>query len=58
MKTITNTSMQGWSLPVRTPEGVKSHYLSPRSSVKVPDSYLTDHIKRFAQRQLITIQNA
>jgi len=58
MKIVTNTSMQSWSLPLRTPEGIKSHYLAPNSSVKIPDSYVTDHMQRFAQRQLISIKNA
>ena len=58
MKQIMNTSLQSWSLPLRTPQGVKSFYLMPRQAIKVPASYLTDHVLRFEQRKLITIRNA
>jgi hypothetical protein len=58
MKIITNRSLQAWSLPLRTPAGVKMHYLTPRDSVQVPASYITDHVLRFQERRLITIKNA
>lgn len=58
MKIITNRSLQSWSLPLRTEKGVEDVYLSPRQSIKVPDTYITDHVIRFQERRLITIQNA
>jgi len=58
MKVITNTSLQSWSLPFRTPNGIENHYLPPRQTIKVPASYLTDHVIRYQQRNLITIKNA
>jgi len=57
MKQIVNTSLQSWSLPLRTPQGVKHYYLMPKKSVKVPASYITDHVLRFQQRNLIAIRN-
>ena len=57
MKSITNTSLQSWSLPFRTPEGVKTFYLTPKQTIKVPASYLTDDVIRYQQRNLITIKN-
>ena len=58
MKQITNTSLQSWSLPFRTPQGVKSYYLMPKQVIKVPASYITDHVMRFEKRKLIAIRNA
>jgi len=57
MKSITNTSLQSWSLPMRTPEGIKTFYLTPRQTVKVPASYLTEDVVRYQQRNLIKIQD-
>jgi hypothetical protein len=58
MKIITNTSLQSWNLPLRTPEGIRHHYLTPGSSIQVPASYLTEYIARYQQRQLISVMNA
>ena len=58
MKQITNTSLQSWNLYFQTEDGVKSFYLAPKQSVKVPASYITDDVIRYQQRNLIAIKNA
>lgn len=58
MKQITNVSLQSWSLPLKTPNGVEDFYLSPRQTITVPASYITDHVIRYQQRNLISIKNA
>lgn len=58
MKIIMNTSLQSWSLPLRTKTGVESYYLKPSESVQVPASYITENVIRFQKRNLITIKNA
>ena len=58
MKQITNTSLQSWSLPFQTPVGVQQFYITPKQSVKVPASYITEDVIRYQQRNLITIKNA
>ena len=58
MKSVTNTSLQSWSLPFRTEKGVKDFYLTPKQTIKVPASYITDHVIRFQKRNLISIKNA
>jgi len=58
MKIIMNTSLQSWSLPLRTGAGVKSYYLKPSESIQVPASYITEDVIRYQQRSLITIRNA
>jgi len=57
MKQVTNTSLQSWSLPFTTPEGVKSIYLTPKQSVTVPSAWITEYIIRYQQRSLISIKN-
>ena len=42
---------------MRTPEGIKTFYLTPRQTVKVPASYLTEDVFRYQQRNLIKIQD-
>ena len=58
MKQITNTSLQSWSLYFRTEKGVKSFYITPKQTIKVPASYITDHVIRFQLRNLIAIRDA
>ena len=58
MKIITNTSLQSWSLPFKTPLGLKSYYLQPNESIQVPTSYITEDLIRYQQRQLIALRNA
>lgn len=58
MKIITNTSLQSWSIPLRTPKGIKHFYLTPNTSIQVPASYLTEYVDRYQQRRLIVVNNA
>lgn len=56
MKVITNVSIQGWSLPLRTSTGVEMHYLAPKRRIQVQDSAITEHLLRYQKRRLITIR--
>jgi len=58
MKSITNTSLQSWSLPLSTPKGIQNFYLTPKQTIKVPASYITDHVMRFQSRNLVAIRDA
>jgi len=58
MKKITNVSLQAWSLPLSTENGIEDVYLQPKQTIKVPASYLTDYCFRYQDRKLITIKNA
>jgi len=57
MKIITNTSLQSWSLPLTTEKGVRSYFLQPRRTIKVPASYISDYVLRYHQRNLIAIRS-
>ena len=58
MKRITNTSLQSWNLYFQTEEGIKSFFLTPKQTVTVPASYVTEDVIRYQQRNLISIRNA
>ena len=58
MKLITNTSLQSWSFPLFTEKGMRDFYLTPKQTIKVPASYVTDHVIRFQKRNLLSIRNA
>jgi hypothetical protein len=57
MKSVTNTSLQSWSIPFTTPQGVEEIYLSPRQTIKVPASYINEYVIRYQTRNLISIRN-
>ena len=57
MKIITNTSLQSWSLPFKTPLGLKSYYLQPNETIQVPTSYITEDVIRYQERNLIKIKS-
>ena len=58
MKLVTNTSLQSWSIPFFTEKGLRDIYLTPKQTIKVPASYITEHAIRFQTRKLISIKNA
>jgi hypothetical protein len=58
MKKITNVSLQSWSIPVRTRNGMEDRYLEPKQTIVVPASYVTETAIRYQERQLIAIKNA
>lgn len=58
MKSITNVSLQAWSIPMRTSSGLEDRYLEPRQTIVVPASYITETAIRYQDRQLIAIKNA
>ena len=58
MKQITNTSLQSWNLYLQTEEGAKSFFLTPKQTIQVPASYITEDGIRYQQRNLISIRNA
>ena len=39
MKIVKNVSMQGFSVPFGTPEGVKTVFLGPKKQIEVPDNW-------------------
>ena len=58
MKLITNTSLQSWSIPFTTPEGLQEIYITPKETIKVPASYINEYVIRYQKRSLISVKNA
>ena len=42
---------------MQTPKGIKTFCITPRQTIKVPASYLTEDVIRYQQRNLIKIQD-
>ena len=58
MKRIVNTSVQSWNIPFNTPTGVEIHSLSPRESVVVHDSWITDRVVNLVKRSQVSLSDA
>ena len=52
MKTVRNTSLQSWSVPVGRNQTIK---LTPGSSVDIPVSAITERLLNLHKRRLISI---
>tara|TARA_R110000823_G_scaffold253271_1_gene375787 strand:- start:412 stop:690 length:279 start_codon:yes stop_codon:yes gene_type:complete len=53
MKTITNRSKQGLSIPFSTPEGGRSIFLAPRGTFNVPNGWESNTLNTLVSRKLI-----
>ena len=53
MNTVTNTSMQGISIPFKTPQGVKYVFLAPSQNVQVPDNWDSKIVKNLVRRRMV-----
>jgi len=55
MKSVKNTSLQGITIPFKTPEGVKSLFLAPKSSTTVPDSWDSKVLHNLVERRMAKV---
>lgn len=58
MKSITNQSLQSFSIFFQTEKGPESFRIKPRKTVVVPSHYISDQIRTMARRRLLKISNA
>ena len=58
MKKIKNEAVTGKMIHLKTPDGPKGVWLSPKSEVVVPDPYLTTTIRNLAKRKILKVSNA
>lgn len=58
MRSITNDSLQSFEVHFRTPKGIKSRWLTPRETIVVPTSYITEQIKNMQKMRLLRVKNA
>lgn len=57
MKIVKNVSMQGFSVPFGTPEGVKTFFLAPKQQVEVPDKWKSKVAENLVHRRMAKIMN-
>ena len=56
MKIIKNTSMQGFSVPFITPEGVKHRHVGSKQTLEVPDSWGGKVLDNLVKRRLFKVR--
>jgi len=56
-KVVKNYSVQGLFIILETPDGVKQHWLEPKQSILVPETYISQQIKNLHRRRLVNIGN-
>lgn len=55
MRIIKNTSLQGFSVPFTTPEGVKYVFLGSKASLEIPDSWSSQVSENLVRRRMAKI---
>jgi hypothetical protein len=57
MKVIQNTGVQGIQVIIKTPGGGEYEYLSPRSSVVVPDNGISEQVETLHKQRVIKVSD-
>jgi len=57
MKQVTNASFQSLTVFFRTPTGVKSYWMQPGETKVIPESYVSQHIKKLVKRRQLSVAN-
>ena len=57
MKSVKNTSLQGISIPFKTPKGVRSIFLAPKATASVPDSWVSKVLLNLVKRRMAKVIN-
>lgn len=55
MKSIRNTTLQGFTIPFKTPEGLKEVFVRPRITIEVPDSYTSTVLDNLVKRRMFKL---
>jgi hypothetical protein len=55
MRIIKNTSLQGFSIPFNTPEGIKYKFLGPKASFDIPDNWGSSVSENLVRRRMVKI---
>lgn len=56
MKRITNTSMQGFEIILKTPKGIQETYLRPKQSIVVPDTHVSAIVNNLLARRMVRVE--
>lgn len=55
MKSIRNTTLQGFIVPFKTPEGLKEVLIKPRTTIQVPNSYTSTVLDNLIKRRMFKL---
>jgi hypothetical protein len=55
MRSIQNTTLQGFNIPFSTPRGLFELYLRPRSTIIVPDTYSSKILENLIKRRMVKV---
>lgn len=56
MKIVKNTTLRGFNIPFRTPQGVKTLFFAPKQQREIPDSWKSKVAETFMSRRMVKIQ--
>jgi len=56
MKIVKNTSMQGFSVPFTTPNGVIYRFISPKQTINIPDSWGGKVLDNLVKRRMFKVR--
>lgn len=55
MRTVQNTTLQGFNIPFKTPTGLFEVYLRPKSIIAVPDTYQSSILETLIKRRMVKV---
>jgi hypothetical protein len=55
MKSIRNTTLQGFTVPFKTPNGLKEVFVRPKTTIEVPDSYTSVVLDNLVKRRMFRV---
>jgi hypothetical protein len=58
VKIIKNTSMQGFSIPFGTPDGVTTIFLGSKKQIEIPDNWKSKVVENLVHRRMVRLTNA
>jgi hypothetical protein len=55
MKSIRNTTLQGFTVPFKTPKGLQEVFIKPKTTIEVPDSYTSTVLDNLVKRRMFKL---
>lgn len=55
MKSIRNTTLQGFTVPFKTPQGLQEVFIRPKTTIEVPDSYTSIVLDNLVKRRMFKL---
>lgn len=55
MRSLQNTTLQGFNIPFNTPNGLYDIYLRPKQTIQVPDDYSSKVMNNLILRRMLKI---